>query len=82
MNMVSTTLPKKIVNDSSPWQSQQNWKYSQLSKPEIEYNVMKEMCVALGMHTAHMLRKDNFLGIFKTFIKKKIYNCEDRIIPF
>ena len=31
-------------------------------KTEIEYDVMKEMHVALGMHNAHMFRKDDFLG--------------------
>ena len=30
-----------------------------------------------GIGHAHMLRKDNFLAIFKTFNKEKIYNCED-----
>ena len=43
-----------------------------LSKPEIESNVMKEMCAALG------IEKTTFEAFFKTFNKEKIYNCEDR----
>ena len=54
MNTASTVLPEKIVDDFHlDWHSKtdSNRKYSQLSKPEIEYNMMKEMCAALGMHT-------------------------------
>ena len=47
----STTLPEKFVDDFSAWQVQQNRKCYQLSKPEIEFAVMKEMYAALGMHT-------------------------------
>ena len=35
--------------------------YQLSNKPEIEFDMMKEMYAALGMHNAHMLRKDDFL---------------------
>ena len=40
-------------------------KYSQVSKPKIEYNVTKEMCVALGMHICE--KKTTFQALKKTF---------------
>ena len=33
-----------------------------LSKPEIEFDMMKEMYAALGIGHAHMFRKDKFLA--------------------
>ena len=69
MSTASTVLPEKTVDDFSLWQAQPT--DSKTFKPEKENNVMKEMCVVLGMHM-------HFLVIFKTFIKEKIYNCEDR----
>ena len=54
------------------------------SKPEIlllavhtRNRIQRDERNVRGIGHAHMLRKDNFLGIFKTFNKEKIYNCED-----
>ena len=57
MSKTLTTLPEQIFDDSSALLTQ-NLKCYQLSKPEIELNVIKEMYVAMGMHTC--LEKTTF----------------------
>ena len=59
----SKTLPENCFDDSSSWQAVlQNQKWNQLSKPEIEFDAMKEMYLELGMHT--WSEETTFLGCF------------------
>ena len=66
---------EKIVDYFSHWQALQNWlqteNNSQVSKLEIEYNTL--LWKKCAQH-AHVLRKNDFLVILKTFNKEKIYN--------